>query len=138
VSKEQVVFVKWNVPGAFIIRGEDFKLIPGLNEIKESIWARVKENPIVKQKLAESKMVVKNYSPDKAQVEKIEAAPEVDKEHFSSLAEYNASDAKDIVLECLVKDTLENWYESEVRGSVKKVIKEQLKKVSIKKKSDEE
>lgn len=144
----ETVLIRYMKPSLYRIG--DFRLIAGMNEIKADVWKAVENNPGVVARIARGEIVVKS-GPVQKKVEPKEApkkktpekksAPEkksevVESESSSSLADYTAKEACEIVSETMDVETLRKWSEAETRKRVLAAIEKQLETFAPTKEGD--
>ena len=96
-------------------------LKPGVNEVDQELWDEVKGTKVAQHLVKSGKLEVMGGGKAKA-----------------SLAELTAEEALELVSQTLDRDLLNGFAEEEKRKPVLKAIKDQLEKVKVGKKKDEE
>lgn len=126
-----MLLVEWTQPNLFTwfdkkATAPTLKLLPGINQVDEKMWAKAEKHPLVKHHLSEENLVVHD--------EKIEGK--------AGLSETPVKDAKRIIVGTFDKELLQNWKSGEKRKSVVDAIDAQIKKVDesvkLKEKDDED
>lgn len=96
------------------------QLLPGINEIAEDEWNKVKEHKQVKAGLDEGVLVVLQ---DPTKEDKpLEGLP-------ASLEKFSVKDACELVDGVMDVDVLKKWQKRETRDSVKAALKKQVKEI---------
>jgi len=118
------MLIKLNTAGCLgyqsLTNSKTMILKPGINEMSDKDWAKMKDHQKFKKMLEDGDMeVVKKDN------EKSKSGGEV----ASNLAEMKASDATKVVEQTLDKELLESWLEGEERVTVQRALDKQLKKL---------
>ena len=103
-------------------------LKPGKNTISDIEWDKIKNNPLVKERIAKGDIIsiVEHTSVEEEKVLGIEVDTETE-----DLQTMNAKQAVEYIKTCTNIDHLENLLEQEKRKTVKESIKEQLKSLEV-------
>jgi len=96
------------------------QLLPGINEVAESEWNKVKDHKQVKSALDEGVLVILQ---DPTKEDKpLEGLP-------ASLEKFSVKDACELVDGVMEVDMLKKWQKRETRESVKAALKKQIKEI---------
>lgn len=134
----KTILIKWNRPNLY--RCGDFRVIPGVNEVRQEIWDAVKDNPGVKQRIEDKWITFVGAPPASAKPKDPEGMPDGQDDGDGdgedggsegySLKDYNAAEAIDIVKEMLDLETLKKWEAEEERKTVLAAIAGQIELVT--------
>jgi hypothetical protein len=106
--------------------GEGIKLVPGLNTIRDAVWADISKYPDVAEALENGLLsIVEDKAPANA---KKKEAPE--NETIEDLSKYDVKKAVSVVDGQMEKEVLVQWRKKEKRPTVLKAIKDQIEKVA--------
>lgn len=135
MSNQVMIMLNYDKPNLY--RCGDLRLVPGMNQVRKSIWDKCKNHPLVKKRLDSGVITIKERKVVKKIVEQVEGK-EVEKEETVEQAEYegnplqelNVKDAREIIKGTYDKDTLESWKEGEERETIIKAIDKQIEKIT--------
>jgi hypothetical protein len=108
-----------------VFSGQGIKLIPGLNTIKDEVWADISKYPDVAQAIEDGDLeIIEN----KSEASGKKGAPAAS-DTIESLEKYDQKKAISIIGGQMEADILVSWKRKEKRPMVLKAIKDQLAKV---------
>lgn len=107
------------------------RFLPGINEVEESNWNKVKDHPLLQERFDSGALVWVKGPKDEVKKAKAEALPPVE-DDGDALAGTTVEEAKKLVTDTFDLNLLKKWSETETRKSVLKAIEAQVDKVTPK------
>lgn len=106
-----------------ILAGKRIRFMPGVNDVKDEDWAKLKQDPEFQAFLDGPEKVMEEMTPDLL-VEKGKAKPAAD-----DLSGFTEKKAKTLVEATVDRDLLKAWLDKETRSPVKRALEEQIQKL---------
>jgi len=148
------MLVKWNRKHVWSIGTGSMdtsviQFIPGPNEIKKELWDKIKNHPVIKERMeldvidekrGKVKMleVIMPKADDSDDSDNGDDQDSDDQDQGStSISSLNATDAVSLIKETYNVELLRSWQESESRAKPTKAIESQFKKIEDMRVSDE-
>lgn len=121
----ETVLIKYKNPN--IYRCGDMRLIPGSNEVSESVWNDIKHHPLVKSRIMNGEIIVIEKSTKSTKVLRLEDSS-LSNENKTGviLEEMSVSEVKEIIQDTLNLETLRKWQTQEKRKLILKEIEKQI------------